>query len=113
MEKNLSGKLGFIPLVKCVTPKDGEVYSDRWWVCHPVYGAAFYRPRGFRGWIPQCSRDERMIDDMLLNNLYSDTRLVKHHIPTAYFGSQWDDEWGHRPDVSTIKTMDDLIKECK
>lgn len=50
----------FVDLEVLATPREGDTTLDRWWLCHPEHGAAFFRRPGSRGWSPQCNKDRRL-----------------------------------------------------
>lgn len=44
----------FVPLEQAVTPRDGEVLANRFWIYSPVEGILFVEfPSGY--WSPQCN----------------------------------------------------------
>jgi len=80
-----------VPLEQLTTPRDGDTYTDRWWIVLAA-AAVFYQRAGSRGWTPQCNKDRRLIDRFIRDAMYPDATAV--HLPAAYLG-QWDEECGH------------------
>lgn len=57
----MSGCYITVPLDVIETPRDGEVYADRYWVHMPGEGVLFWNgTSGKGGWSPQCNGDRRL-----------------------------------------------------
>ena len=93
----MSGCFITVPLDVIETPRDGEVYADRYWVHMPGEGVLFWNgASGKGGWSPQCNSDRRLPEKLLgryLLGRYPGAEVV--HVPAAYLG-HWDEEWGFR-----------------
>lgn len=82
--KDATDKLEYMTLEEAATPRDGTVYTDRWWVAHPEKGLAFYRasPRT-RHRAPQCNHDIRMAEH-LIASIYPGH--VPRYMPVVFLG---------------------------
>lgn len=55
--------LQFVPVEQAVTPRDGEVITNRWWIYDPHLGIAFAEfPPHY--WAPQCNRDKTIANSI-------------------------------------------------
>jgi hypothetical protein len=70
--------LTYIPFAAAMTPRDGQVYCDRWWIVHPEKGLTVWR-----GIAPQCNRN-KALGDLLLKH-YPGHEM--RHFDVAYTGS--------------------------
>ena len=75
----------FIPVAEAVTPRDGEVLCNRWWVVTPNAEIILWR-----GHSPQCNSDVRAAET-ILKKVWPDYEIV--HLPAVYLGvikERWD-----------------------
>ena len=86
-----SGRVIGIPIDILITPRDGEVVTDRWWITRDGHALFWQAPTNRRGYALQCNRDKR-IAESIWSKLYPDATIT--HIDVAYIG-QWDEDFGN------------------
>lgn len=79
----MDDRIKYVTVTEAITPKEGfVVYLDRYWVFSKEHHAlVFYNPMGFKYYVPQCSREER-ICCKLADKLYPGT--VALFLPLAF-----------------------------
>lgn len=83
----MRGTMFYIPAEIAVTPVNGEVICDKWWVVHPEHGVAFYAQLTGYGRSeepsPQCNSSE-YVAKHLAKLAYADCMVVK--LPAVFTG---------------------------
>lgn len=77
-----------IPWEVLVTPRDGEVYTNRWWLVENGK-CLFWQGATSRGFSPQCNANRAFFD----RDTVANTGLEVLYLPVAYLG-HWDEEYG-------------------
>ena len=94
-----------LPRDVATTPRDGDVYCNRWWATTPE-GLLFYQGRGMRGWAPQCNHNRAVVDRLARNKddpLFPD--LTVEFFPVVYLGP-WNADWGHNPFHGAVAALE-------
>lgn len=89
----LKGTLRKLDLHYAMTPREGSVMVNRYWVVDDD-GLYWWQPVGSRHmWAPQCNPDQR-ITESLRDKLYPDARVG--FLDVVYVG-HWDPNYGYNP----------------
>lgn len=77
LDKDLLDGMIYRPIEELLTPKQGrKCHVNRWWVCHPEKGAAFYKTTNS----PQCNDFEQYVKDWAKKFPNHEAKLL----PVAY-----------------------------